>query len=398
MADIKNYLKDREKREQTQDTYKDKIMRHKMANIYRVLLVMVVIVAVVILIIVQYKRHIYTSYDTVSSTERQRVSDAKDVRLGNAVLTYSKDGAHCTDAKGNATWNQTYEMQDVKLAQCQNVVAIANYNGKTIYVNNSTEQLGQIDTNMPIRTMTVAANGNVTAVLADTDITWINTYSPEGELLYYGQTHMNNSGYPIAISVSPNGELLGVSYIYVDAGVVKTDIAFYNFGEVGSNQSDFVMSVQSYPDLLAPQIQFMDNQTAFAVGDNRLMIYKGSQKPVSAAEYLYNQEVQSVFYSDKYVGLVFPSDDMENRYCIKIYDTNAKEVGGYYFDMDYTDIILTADNFIIYNDAECVIFSYDGVEKYKGSFFKTVNRMVPLNSSYRYLLVTDDSLDTIQLK
>ena len=398
MADIKNYLKERAKREQNQTTYKDKIMRHKMANIYRIVLVVLVLAAVIALIMVQYDRHIYTSYDTVASVEREKSSEATDIRLGNSILTFSKDGAHCTDIKGNQTWNQTYQMQDIKVATCQDVVAIGNYNGREIYVGNSKEQLGTINMTMPLRDMAVAANGNVTAVLADTDETWINTYSPDGELLFYGQTHMNNSGYPVAISLSPDGELLGVSYIYIDAGMIKTNIAFYNFGPVGANQSDYVVSVHTYTDLLVPQIQFMNNNTAFAVGDSRLMIYKGSQKPVPAGEYLYSQQVQSVFYSDKYIGLVFLSDDMENRYRINIYDANAQEVGSYYFDIEYQDVIFTNDNFIIYNETECVILTYDGVEKYHGNFAKTVNQMVPVGSSYKYLLVTDNSIDTIQLK
>jgi len=397
MADIKSYLKERAKREQKQITYQDKIMRHKMANIYRGLLVALVLVAVAALSMIQYKRHIYTSYDTILEVSREKSSEAQDVRLGDHILTYSKDGAHCTDTKGNVTWNQTYQMQDIKVATCQNVVALGNYNGREIYVGNTQEQLGTINTTLPLRNLAVAANGNVTAILADTEVTWINTYSATGETLYNGQTHMDNSGYPAAISLSPNGELLGVSYIYVDAGVLKTNIAFYNFGPVGANQSDYIVSVHTYTDLLVPQIQFMNNDTAFAVGDSRLMIYKGSQKPVPAGEYLYTQQVQSVFYSDKYVGLVFLSDDIDNRYCIKVYDTNAQEVGSYNFDIEYNDIIFTNDNFIIYNETECVIETYSGVEKYTGNFAKTVNLILP-GAAYKYQLVTDNSIDTIQMK
>ena len=397
MADIKNYFKEREKRERKQDTYQDKIMRHKMANIYRTALVIIVLIAVVCLIMIQYKRHVYTAYDTVSEVSRDKSPEAKDIRLGDHVLTYSKDGAHCTDIKGDVAWNQTFQMQDIKVATCQNVAALGNYNGREIYVGNSQELLGTINTTLPLRNLSVAANGNVTAILADTDVTWINTYSPEGEILYNGQTHMDNSGYPAAISLSPNGELLGVSYIYVDAGVLKTNIAFSNFGPVGANQSDYIVSVHTYTDLLVPQIRFMNNDTAFAVGDSRLMIYKGAQKPVPAGEYLFSQQVQSVFYCDKYIGLVFVSDAIDNRYCLKVYDTNAREIGSYDFDIEYTDIVLTNDNFIIYNETECLIETYSGMEKYKGNFEKTVNLVLP-GPAFKYQLVTDNSIDTIQLK
>lgn len=398
MADIKNYLKEKEKREQNQISYQDKIRKHKLTTVYRVLLVLIALGAAAALIMVQYKRHIYTGYDIVSSIARETASEAKDMRLQDSILTYSKDGAHCTNAKGEVKWNQTYEIQDIQVETCRDVVAIGNYNGREIYVQNTEKQLGVINTTMPIRNIAVSATGTVTAVLADTDVTWINTYNVNGENIYTGQTHMQNSGYPAAISLSPNGELLAVSYVYVDAGILKTDIAFYNLGAVGDNYSDHFVSGFSYTDLLVPEVRFLNDSTAFAVGDSRLMIYSGSQVPVTAGEYLYSQEIQSVFYSEEYIGLVFLSDQEDGQYRLDVYNAAAAKVGSYYFDIDYTDIFFEQNSFAAYNETECVIMTFDGIEKYNGYFTKAVKLMLPTGSAYKYLLVTDSTIDTIQLK
>ena len=125
MADIRSYMKEKEKREQRKAGYREKIFRHKLSNAYRILLVLAALIALVALAVVQYQRHIYTSYDVVASAPRESVSGAVDCRLGQAILTYSKDGAHCTDIKGNVTWNQTYEIQDIKLAISGDTVAIS---------------------------------------------------------------------------------------------------------------------------------------------------------------------------------------------------------------------------------------------------------------------------------
>ena len=398
MADIKNYLKEKEKREQNQISYKEKIRKHKLTTLYRVLLVVIALGAVAGLIMIQYKRHIYTGYDIVSSIARETASGATDMRLQGSILTYSQDGAHCTDTKGEVKWNQTYEIQDIRVETCRDVVAIGNYNGREIYVQNTEKQLGTINTTMPIRNLTVSQTGAVTAILADADVTWINTYDANGANIYTGQTHMDNSGYPAAINLSPNGELLIVSYVYVDAGILKTDIAFYNFGSVGDNYSDHLVSVYSYSDMLVPEVKFMNDSTAFAVGDSRLMIYTGSQIPVMAAEHLYSEEVQSVFYSDQYIGLVFVSDKEESKYRMDVFNVSAEKIGTYYFNIDYTDIFFGQDNFTIYNETECVIMTFEGVEKYNGYFTKAVNLMIPTGTAYKYLLVTDTSIDTIQLK
>lgn len=397
MADIKSYLKEKEKREKSKEQYRVKIKRHKLTTVYRVLLVLLVVVALIVMAIIQYKRHIYTDYDIVESLEREKSPDAKDIRLENTILTFSKDGAHCTDTKGNIVWNQTYEIQDIKMDICQDAVAIGNYNGRSIYVQNTKKLLGEINTNMPIKNLAVSGTGTVTAILEDTDLTWINTYSPEGKELYTGQARMSDSGYPCAIGLSPNGELLAVSYLKIDGGALKTNIAFYNFGPVGANQSDYLVSTYFYPDIV-PEVHFMDNNTAFAVGDSRLMVFKGGQKPVSEVEHLFNREIQAVYYSDKYIGLVFLSDKADSYYELVIYDSMGKQIHQCYFSMDYRDIFFGQDNFVIYNESECMVTTMDGICKYHDYFTKVVNLMLPGSTPYRYVLVTDHSIDTIQLK
>ncbi|MCI9439224.1 MAG: hypothetical protein HFH85_19150 [Lachnospiraceae bacterium] len=320
------------------------------------------------------------------------------MRLGNLILTFSKDGAHCRDARGNVNWNQTFEIQDIRLAVNGNTVAMGDYNGREIYVANTEKLLGEISTTMPIRELTVSETGTVTAVLADSDITWVNTYSSSG--MIEGRTHMDDSGYPMAVSLSPNGELLCVAYVYLDAGVLKTNIAFYNFGVVGSNASDFLVSTWAYTDMLIPTVKFINNDTAFAVGDGQLIIYSGGYVPNPQAGYMYDREVQSVFYDDRYIGLVFFSDNSENKYQLNVYDTTKtnEQAKVFYFDMDYTDIFFDKDTFVIYNETECRVMTMGGIEKFRGNFVKPVGLMIPSGKAYRYILITDSSIDTIQLK
>ena len=398
MADIRSYMKEKEKREQKKTGYREKIFRHKLSNVYRFLLVLVAVIALVALAMVQYRKHIYTDYDVVASVPRENASGAVDRRLGQAILTYSKDGAHCTDTKGNVTWNQTYEIQDIKLAISGNTVAIGSYNGRSIYVQNAEKQLTEITTTMPIRNLTVSESGYVTAVLDSTDVALLNTYNVNGEMIYQGQAHMTESGYPAAVSLSPNGELLCVAYWYVDAGILKTNIAFYNFGPVGENVNDYMVSVYSYTDTLIPQVQFMNNSTAFAVGDNRLTIYSGSHTPVETAGFLIDEEIISVFYSDKYIGLVFRAEDSDKLYRMDVFDTAAEKVGSFDINIEYTDIFFDQDTFVAYNETECMIMTMDKIAKFAGEFSETVRLMLPTNGAYNYLLVTDDSIETIQLK
>lgn len=398
-TNIREFMKHKQMREkQSSSDYMEKIKGHRRAIFYRVLAVMLVLAVIGIIISVKYSSHVYTTYEVITETERVKVQSASDVRLGNYVLSYSKDGAYCMDAKGNMQWNQTYEMQNPILATCQNVAAIGEYNGSKIYIADTQNLLGEIKTNLPIKDICVAANGVVAAALEDADTTWIYVYDTEGNTLVYFKTRMVQSGYPVAMSLSPNAKLMAISYLYVDVGSMKSSVAFYNFDSVGQSNTDRYMSGYNYENTVVPFVKFISNDTAIAVGDNRFMVYKGSQKPESASETLLSEEVQSVYWSDKYVGLVFNNDSGEGSNLLEIYNSNGNKVADKAFSIDYTDIFFEEDRYVIYNPKESMICTIGGKEKYTGTFEEMVNVMVPANGNYKYTLVTENTLESIQLK
>lgn len=387
-------------KEQNKTDYRDKIRRHKRSAVYRVLLVLAAVAVLMAIVYAQYKNHIYTSYDTVSSVEIDTVSNAEIVRLGENILTYSSDGAHCTDAEGEVLWNQTFEMQNIMVAICGDVVAIGDYNGREIYVLNSNGKICEISTTMPIRNITVAETGRVAVAVADTKITWIQVYNPDGSLAYEGRTTMEQSGYPTAFALSPNGELLGLACTYVDSGNIISRVAFYNFGAVGANMSDYLVAADNYPDTIIPYIRFMSNGTAVAVGDDKLIFYEGEQKPVLQAQYLLDDEIQAVYQGENHIGLLFHSDKLEMKNKMKVYSVDSSEVGSYYFNLDYDNIFFTDDYFVVHNSSECLIQTFDNVNKFEGNFWNSVELMYPVGKgqSYKYILVAKDSIDTIQLR
>lgn len=401
MADIRDYLKEKEKREKQNGTrevpYTEKIHKHRLSSLYRMILIAAVVAAAAVILLTMYRSHVYETYDVLASEPKTEVMGITEIRFGKGMLTYSKDGAHCTDAKGKVLWNQTYEMQSPMVAVCGEVTALADYNGHRIYLYDMTHKLGEIDTTMPIRSVCVSATGVVAAVLDDSEVTWIRAFNAEGTVLVDFKTSMKNFGYPVSVSLSPNSVLCAVSYMYVDMGAIKTSIGFYNFGEVGKNQTDNFVGGYDHADTVVPFVQFMNNQTAFAAGDDRLVFYRGNQKPENAANILLSEEIQAVYYNEQYVGLVF-LDGSGNGKRLDIYNTEGTKVTSHEFDMDYTDILFDNDNYIIYNETELYIGTMAGDEKYNGAFGKPVSLVIPTGTPYRYTVVTKDSVDVIRMR
>ena len=400
MPSIRERLKRKkeEKESKPRISYREKIKSHKFTIFYRTTLIIILIVAVAAGVYVQWKNKIYTENTVVSSIETTITPDRKLMPLSNYLLSYSKDGASCMDAKGNAVWNETYEMQNPIIDVCQNVVAIGDYNGRNIYIMSTAGSMGSITTTKPVRDFSVAANGVVAVVLDDKEVTLIYLYDAQGNELVHFRTTMSESGYPVSVSISPNGQLVCVSYLYVDSGQMKSSVAFYNFGAVGQNSTDNYVSGYDYLDTVVPYTRFLDNKTAIAVSDDRIMFYSGAQKPVSIAENLVSDDIQSVYYGEEYIGLVFNSTESSNRYRMDVYNKAGQLAQTIEFDIEYTDIVFHNDQIIIYNETTCLVYNSSGVQKYAGNFDKSALTLIPLSSGYRYMVITPDSIDTIELK
>ena len=81
MADIRSYMKEKEKKARKQTNYKEKIAQHKLASVYRILLVAAALAALVAIVVVQYRQHVYTEYDVIASVEREIASGQCDIDI-----------------------------------------------------------------------------------------------------------------------------------------------------------------------------------------------------------------------------------------------------------------------------------------------------------------------------
>ena len=380
-------------------SYKEKIRNHKLAVIFRTIGITAAVVFLVLVIYINWRDKEYSEAVISEGEAITNGQDSKVLSLSGYIIQYSKDGVSCIDSGGKVLWNQTYEMQTPIARTCGQVVAVGDYNGHNIYVNSTGGSIGRVDTNLPIRDFCVSTQGVVAAVLDGTDVTWIYLYDAQGNTLANFKTTMKDSGYPIAVSISPNGELLCVSYLYPEEGSLKSSVAFFNFGSVGQNSIDNYASGYDYPQVVVPYVQFMNADSCFAVSDDRIMFYQGNEKPVSQAEiFTGDEEIKSIYYSDTCMGVVFPNSTSDGNYRLQVYSDKGESILTTYFDIEYSDIIMNNKQIIIYNEDACRVIDINGHLKYEGVFNTPVRTMVPTNLRSRFLLVTTKNIQIMNLK
>lgn len=380
------------------DEYKSRLIKHRLVIFYRIILTIVVVAVILLVVYMNYQNMIYKDYEVMSSTPRQDSDTASYLEVNGYTLKYSQDGAEAFDGENNVLWNETYEMQNPKVETSGDYVAIGDYKGTVIYVANSTGEQGKIETKLPVENFCVAGQGVVAVVVEDQGATKIHLFDKQGGEIANFKCTMSQSGYPIDISLSEDGLKLAVSYIRISGGELRSTVAFYNFGDVGQNEMDNLVSGYDYVNTVVPKVQFMNDSTAFALGDDRLVFFTGKQKPTSSYETFLKEEVQSVFYSDSQVGLVFRTGNSENKYRIDVYSSTGEIKMSQEFNIDYKDIVLEKNSLIIYNESECRIYNDKGVEKFNSTFRDPVLMMIPTRRGTQYITVNREATEIIQLK
>ncbi len=396
MARIRNFSSLTESKNKKRE-FEHKIKAHRRGKLMKIVAAGIVIAAALASLLFLWDNSVYTSYTQLSSVLRISGINSVCLEHNGRVLTYSKDGISSMDTKGNVIWNETYQMQKPIVEVNENAVAVGDYNGHIIYVLNEKGKVGEIDTNLPIKDLCVSKTGIVAAVLEDNKVTRLNLYDSAGKELVKSEARMNQNGYPVAVALSDTGEVMEVSYLYVDSGSMKSSVAFYNFSDVGQNSVDRLVSGNEYADTVIPYVGFLDKDAAFAVGSGRISFYQGTDKPVSVAEKLVSEEIQAVYTGNGNIGLVYIDTTGASLYRIDVYDKRGNLILNQSIDIDYQKIIIGKNYIMAYNNLECVMYNWTGKEKYRGTFGKSVSLLIPANKTNRFIMVTPDSVDVIEL-
>ena len=387
-------------KQEKKENYEAEVLAHRLRIFGSIVFVIALIVGGCLYAKKYFDTKIYTDYEILAKSLRSDSDTAEYLTYNGHILKYSRDGAESYDGVNDAKWNITYEMQSPIVATCSDYVAIADEGASEILVMSGQGKQSAINTKLPLVNFSVAGQGVVAAVLEDGDAARINIYDAEGKELAGIKCTMSKSGYPVDVALSPDGTLLGVSYIRVDpdTGNVHSSVAFYNFGDVGQNEIDNYVSGYDYEDSVIPRIRFISHDCAVAIGDNRIVFYYGEQKPEAVSENSIDEEIQSVYYGEEETALVFRSDGGGNKYRIVVYGKAGRQVLDTEFELAYTDIQLKDKRVIIYNDSACVIMNLNGDVRFDGMFEDPVLLMVPTDRMAKYILVNRSMTQEIQLE
>lgn len=378
------------------DRYNKNLFRHRMKYVGMGALVLALLAACFWGVRFTRQNRVYNTYEVLNSYERSDTMTTQYTEFLKYVIKYGKDGISCVDSNNRLVWNQTYNMQHPIVHVCGSSIAVAEENGTDAMIFNEAGFQGSVQTRLPIQQISVSEQGILAVLLEDGDVMRLNLYNQKGEELVNSKFELQDAGYPLRMSLSSDATKLAVTFLQVQDGSVNSCLAFYNFDSVGENHEDHLVAAKTVPGMVIPSVQYMDSTHCFAAGTGQLFLYNGKQIPEQVAEITVDREIQSVFYSDKYIGIVL--EGTEKAYALRVYDVQGRMAFETEFDLEYSSLKFSGSNILIYNEFECVMLNEAGKIFYSGTFEESVSNLYTLSGNNRYIVMHASRTDQIRLK
>ena len=353
----------------------------------------VLILAAVLVYALVKNNKVASSYEVVTSMSRGDDTSVYYCMMRKGMVKYSKDGVAMTNKSGTVLWNQTYEMASPTMTSAGDYVAVGDIGANTIYIFNEYGQLGRVSTDVPIQEIQISEQGVVAAVLSDTSSNYINLYDKQGNSLGSIKASLDNTGYPLAIALSPDASKLAVSYLIVKSGSMQSRIVSYDFSDV---EGDHLLDTQELEGLY-PKAAFLDSREVVLFGEKGFVLYQADSKKIETQEN-FESEINSVFCTNQKLGFIFKNEDDNGKYRMEIYNKAGKKSSTYYFDLDYSGMTADDDEVILYNDEEMLIYQMGGRVRFRGTFNTAVTGVMPSWEDGLYWLIDDQSLREIRIR
>ncbi len=357
---------------------------------------------------------VHTDYATLSSYKQESNQEDQYVAFHNTVLQYGSNGISCIDSQNKVLWSQTFEMDRPILAMSDSYIAVADQSGNDIWLFDANGYVQQMTSTYQILQISVSNEGSVAAVMERNKNCYLQIYNSSGELTAGGEAHLKESGYPVAIALSSDGQTLAVSYLNVSTGSLSSTLTFYDFSS-GDEDSDHVLASFENEGLTIARLAYLENGSLLAFGNTAVQIYSGTSSPELQTELKPDGNIISIFVGKERFGLVFQNqqtasgdaeakssatgDSSDAAYRLEVYRSNGKKAFSTDFSIAYDRIYeMDKGEICIQGNSALLFVSRFGRVFYEESFEQPLLGLAPLEGHHRYYLVFPDRSERVRLK
>lgn len=343
-----------------------------------------------------FKYQTYENVGVVTLAEHQEGDTSSYTEYAGGILKYSRDGIAFLNEKGREIWNQSCQMKNPGIEKCKGTIAVGDRGGTSLFVFQKDGVKGEIQTTSPIQQFTVSEQGIVGVILKNELTPQIICYDAKGNILVEQNASLSNTGYPIDLAISNDGETLLVAYVHTNGNNVVSKTVYYNFNKAGEGKKNHIVAENEFENSLIPVVGFLDSRTSVLVGQDVLVFNRGLDKPQELKRIKIKKEIKSIAYNKSGIALILKNSG-ETGYELRTYNANGEQVLTVGFEGEYGNIKLTDKQVILFDGEKCSIYSQAGVHKFDGKMESRILEIFPKTGFNKYMMISADGFQEAQL-
>lgn len=377
--------------------YEGRIKIHRLRTRGIIAAVIVIAIIVVVCVLVKKYRSGYGHYSVISSVFRTEGENGEYMPFRSGYIRYSRDGVSMYSYNGTQLWNRTYLMDSPIVDINGGYVVVADVKGNEYYLFDESGYITSVNTALPIMQARVSEQGLVVVTLEDSEAVYICMYDKSGGRVYRIKTILEGTGIPVAMDVSPNGEMLIVSYAALNNQKLSSSVVFYSFNEVGQNEVErIVAGYDTYGSQLIPKVNFISENRAYAIGEKVISFFKVTEYPKLITDIAVEGTICQVFSNDKNIGVVVL--DETNTSTVIIYDANGNIVTSFAASDEYNRYALCKDGCMLYGSEGAKLRKNDGKIIFDKDFAEGISALYSIAGDDEYLVIDSLKIEKIKLK
>ncbi|MGN0465876.1 MAG: DUF5711 family protein [Lachnospiraceae bacterium] len=363
----------------------------------------IIAVIIIVLSLYLYNTRVYRSYQEITSISNTEGNVAEYISLDTGFLKYTQDGvSYLKNIKSQAVeWTETYSMNNPKAVGRGKYIAIADYSGNDVCIFNQHGKVGSITMPYPIVDVEVASQGVIAVILQGEKENYIKMYTKEGTLISDIRSKTRKNGYPMDISISSDAQKMVVSYFSIEGAGIKNKISFYDFSEENKTKNSNLIGEDNQKSNLVGKVEFLDDDTVFAVGDEKTIIYSFKQEVKQKKIIKVIGDIQSIVIKGDYIGYLYKSaigKEEYNKYILSLYNKQGMKLYSKADAGNYDSIELNGKEIIATKGSQMYIFNESGWRYYAGEFEEKIENIIPTGKQDEYTIVFQDKTQVIQIR
>lgn len=346
------------------------------------------VVAGAFLIRLAVKKWNYRSLEVSAEQTVDNPVSSSYVPFGTGVLRYSADSATYIDGDHKSRWEITYSMAAPKADVSGERAVLYDSQGSDLVVCDTTGETNRLTTDLPVSRAVVSERGTVAAVMSDGSGTLIRYYGSQGSEISTIRTNMSDPGYPMGMSVSDDGMLLAVSYLSCADSTLQSEVSIYSFDSEGQTKLDNIVGKFQFEGVLIPEVRYLSGNTLAVFRDDGFTVIDGGSVPKIRSEVKTDSTIDSLFYSDRYIGYVLENDSDTKPFILNVFDLDGREMTRTAFSFPFETVGFSGTQISLYNRDRLCVYGIDGEKKFEGSCGESPNQF--LATGTRQYVISDE--------